>query len=84
MTEHTEVVVYTQPNCGPCREVERYLDEAGVTFSERDVSRDADALAELIAQGFMSTPVTRIGDTWIAGYNRRQLEAATASLTSSI
>lgn len=73
MTSEAGIVVYVQPYCHPCHEVERLLAEQGVPFTSRDVSSDPDALAELAARGFMSTPVTRVGDTWIAGLSRGEI-----------
>lgn len=69
-----EIVVYTQPHCASCKEVERFLEQRGVTFTVLDVSEDPQALEEIASRGYMSTPVTRIGDDWVAGFNRKQLE----------
>lgn len=70
-----EVVVYTQPHCAGCRDVERFLELRGIRFTVRDVSAEAAALEEIVGRGYMSTPVIRIGDRWIAGFNRKALEA---------
>lgn len=69
-----EIVVYTQPHCAICREVARFLEDRGVAFTEHDVSQDPDALEEIASRGYMSTPVTRIGEHWIAGFKRKQFE----------
>lgn len=75
MTEQEhEVVVYTQPHCASCSQVERFLEDRGVAFTIRDVSRDTDALEMLTSRGYMSTPVTRIGDHWVAGFRRKDFE----------
>lgn len=71
-----QVELFTQPHCAPCREVERLLRDRGVMFSARDVTDDAGALEIIVARGFMATPVTRIGERWIGGYRKAQLEAA--------
>ncbi|MGE3961750.1 MAG: glutaredoxin family protein [Dehalococcoidia bacterium] len=78
MSGETEVVVYTQPHCGPCRMVERFLQESGVPYVTRDVTRDADALNDLTERGFMATPVTRVGTQWVAGFSRDELRRALA------
>ncbi|MGH2500483.1 MAG: glutaredoxin family protein [Candidatus Limnocylindria bacterium] len=69
-----DVVVYTQPHCAGCREVESFLERRGVTFVVRDVSADPRALEELAAHGYMTTPVVRVGDRWVHGARRRDLE----------
>ncbi len=70
------VELFTQAHCGSCREVERYLRDRGVAFTVRNVDAEPAALEELAARGYMTTPVTRVGEHWIAGYRRRKLERA--------
>lgn len=69
-------IVYTQPHCSACKQVMRFLDDRGVVVVSRDVVADASALAELEAEGYMTTPVTRIGERWIAGFKRGELDEA--------
>lgn len=68
------IVVYTQPHCASCTQVERYLEERGLDFTVRDVFADSDALEDITSRGYMSTPVTRIDDRWIAGFRRNELD----------
>ena len=72
--QQPEIVVYTQPHCASCKQVERYLEERGLAFIVRDVFDDPAALEEISSRGYMSTPVTRIGDRWIAGFRKRELD----------
>ena len=72
--QQPEIVVYTQPHCSGCREVERYLEQRGVAFTMRDVTEDAAALEEITSRGYMSTPITRVGDRWIAGFRRKEFD----------
>jgi glutaredoxin len=74
------VVVYTQPHCSACRQVERYLTQRNIDFEVLDVLSDASALATLEERGYLGTPVTRVGDTWISGFRRAALERALATL----
>ena len=67
------VEVFTQEYCPSCRQVEALLTEHGVAFQSRDVLNDADALEAIAARGYMSTPITRFGDTGVAGFDREQL-----------
>lgn len=85
MTESSNagaVEVFTRAHCGSCREVERYLRARGVAFTVRDVGAGAAALEELVARGYMTTPVTRIREQWIAGYKPRELARALAAVES--
>lgn len=72
------VELFTQPHCRPCRQVEALLRERGIPFVVRDVLADPLALDRLAEQGFMSTPVTRIGHQWIAGFDHKRMERALA------
>lgn len=54
--------------------MERYLDERAIPYTVRDVFTEPDALEEIGSRGYMSTPVTRIGDQWIAGYRKDHLD----------
>jgi glutaredoxin-like protein NrdH len=76
MSRPHAVELFTQPHCAPCREVERFLQERGVAFVRRDVTADAAALELVVSRGFMATPVTRIGEHWVAGFRRQELERA--------
>ncbi|GAB4331987.1 MAG: glutaredoxin family protein [Dehalococcoidia bacterium] len=68
------VIVYTQPHCASCQQVTDYLRERGVDYELKDVAGDGAALRELAALGFMTTPVTIVGETAIAGFQRKKLE----------
>ena len=57
-----------------CGKVKEFLSQKGVEFVERDVSQDAEALAELEALGVMTTPVTVIDSEVVVGFDRPKLE----------
>lgn len=69
------VIVYSQPGCAPCAASKRKLTKLGIPFSERDVSVDDAARAELISLGYQQTPVVMVGDfdSW-AGYRPDRIE----------
>ena len=50
MSDAARVVVYSKPGChlceDACREIARIAAELGVTWSERDISRDDDLMAQ--------------------------------------
>lgn len=76
MTDSPTIVVYTQQHCSSCKQVEKFLEEEGFSFALRDVGEDASALDEIASRGYMSTPIIRVGDTWIAGFNKKKLKQA--------
>lgn len=73
-TPDIDIEVFTQQHCAPCRLVEAFLRERGMPFIVRDVDRDPAALDTVIARGYMTAPVTRIGVEWVVGFNKRALE----------
>jgi glutaredoxin len=69
-----DVEVFSQEHCATCRQVEGFLRERGIAFTSRDVLDDEAAFEKIVERGYMSTPVTRIGDEWIAGFDRQAFE----------
>ncbi len=55
--------------------LKEFLSQRGISFTERDVSRDQSAAQELISRtGQMSVPVTVIDGQTIVGFDRARLE----------
>ncbi len=62
-----------------CVKVKEFLSENNIDFTDRDVSKDDSALAELEKLGYMTTPVTVIDGEVIVGFNRAKLEELLAA-----
>ena len=56
--------------------VKVYLSRKGFAFTEHNVSKDRDALKELVTMGYRSTPVTVIGDEKVVGYSPSKIDEA--------
>lgn len=69
-----KIVLYTQPGCAPCEQVKAFLTQRGADFEVRDVSADAQALAELTELGYLATPVTIVDGEAVVGFHRKRLE----------
>lgn len=54
--------------------MKEFLSQRGVEFTERDVTQDEAALAELEELGVLTTPVTLIGEQVIVGFDPAKLE----------
>lgn len=54
--------------------MKEFLHQKSVTFTEKDVSADEQALDELMKMGFSATPVTVIDGEAVVGFNRAKLE----------
>ena len=62
-----------------CGKVKEFLSQKHVPFEERDITKDPSAIAELQTMGFMTTPVTVIGEKVIVGFDQAKLDEALAS-----
>jgi glutaredoxin 3 len=68
------VTIYTTPTCGYCQMLKRYLQQKGVRYVEKDVSRDAAAAAEMTGKSRQSgVPVTIINGRAIVGFNKNAI-----------
>jgi glutaredoxin len=57
-----------------CDRVKEFLSQKGIEFTERDVTVDELAIAELEELGFMTTPVTVIDGEVVVGFDRERLD----------
>lgn len=64
------VILYTG-NCGPtCEQAAEFLGKRGMPFTERNVSRDREAAAQLKKRtGGIEVPVLFVGETMQRGYS---------------
>ena len=69
------VIVYTTPTCPYCKMVKDFLSQRGISFEERDVSRNSAYAQELVSStGQMGVPVTVIDGEVVVGFDRGRLE----------
>lgn len=57
-----------------CGRVKEFLSQRGVSFVQRDVAEDEQALTELERLDVMTTPVTVIGSEVVIGFDRARFE----------
>ncbi|WP_432666860.1 glutaredoxin domain-containing protein [Wukongibacter baidiensis] len=69
-----KVTIFTSDTCGYCHLAKDYLEELGVAFEERNVSRDASARKELMSKGFMGVPIINVDDEVIQGFDKNRLD----------
>ena len=55
--------------------MKEFLSRRGLAYTERDISRDQQALEELSRLGYMTTPVTKINGDVVVGFDQKRLEA---------
>jgi glutaredoxin len=56
-----------------------YLSQKGVEFTEKNVSRDPEAVQDLVSMGVRSLPLILIGDKRLSGFNPKAIDEALAS-----
>lgn len=56
--------------------MKEYLSQKQVPFDDRDITQDLTAISELQKVGFMTTPVTVVGDKVIVGFDEAKLDEA--------
>ncbi len=59
-----------------CTKVKEYLSREHVLFEDRDITVDPSAISDLQKLGFMTTPVTVIGEKVVVGFDQRKLSDA--------
>lgn len=52
-----------------------FLSQQGIEFISKDVTKDPDAIQELIGAGASSTPTIKVGDEWLIGFRKEKLLA---------
>ncbi len=58
-----------------CARVKEFLRQNNVAFTDRDITADESALAELERLGVMTTPVTVVDGQTVIGYDVNRLKA---------
>jgi glutaredoxin len=63
----SELIVYTSPTCGKCKNLIALCDNANIRLTISDITQDAAAQARLLSKGISTLPVVSIGDELIYG-----------------
>ncbi len=56
-----------------CESTKEFLSRNGIQFEDRNIAADAGALEELRKLHVMTTPVTKIDDAVIVGFDEEKL-----------
>lgn len=64
-----DILIYTTYGCGACKAAGRYLEQNGIPFRFKNLSRDPQAAHELVAKtGNATVPQIFVDGTYIGGY----------------
>ena len=79
----SKVVLFSTPSCSWCRRAKRYFRENRVSFKEVNVEKDADAARDIVRKtGQTGVPVIKVGNCWIAGFDKGKIEKELARSAS--
>jgi len=72
-----DVILYSTRSCGYCKMARAHLARRGISFDERDIERDADALDEYLTKsgGRPGVPLVDVAGQMMQGYDSARLDA---------
>ena len=62
-----------------CQQTKEYLSQMQIPFEERDITKNAETVAELKRLGYMTTPVIMINRTVVVGFDLEKIQTALRS-----
>lgn len=69
-----KIRMFTTPNCIYCQTLKKFLGEHNVGFEEVDVSKDRQALEEMVRKsGQMGVPVSEIDGEIVVGFDKGRI-----------
>ncbi|SFC03351.1 Glutaredoxin-like protein, YruB-family [Bacillus sp. OV322] len=64
-----DIILFTQPDCPPCKIMKMFLQENQISFIEKNIKEDAASMKELTKKyGSYSTPTIVINGQAIIGF----------------
>ncbi len=69
-----KVTIFTSPTCMYCKAAKKYMDEKGISYEERDITKDSAARDDLISKGYRGVPIIRVGEEDIVGFDQEKLD----------
>ncbi|MBI2046847.1 glutaredoxin family protein [Candidatus Pacearchaeota archaeon] len=69
------IIVYTLPYCGHCKELKAFLNRKNIEFKDINVEENNKAAEEIIGKtGQSGFPVIDIGGELIIGFDEKEME----------
>ena len=84
MSEENVIKVYSTPTWPYCTTAKEFLSSAGAEYVELDVSKDREALIEMVEMsGARSVPVITGGGQVIVGFDKEKITAMIESMKNA-
>lgn len=71
-----DVTIYTSETCHFCHLAKEIFEKHNIKFTEKNISKDKEAMMELRQKGFTGVPLIIVGDETIYGFDQEKLEKA--------
>lgn len=71
--ENREVILYTSDNCKKSDQLRELLNKWGISFIEKNTTKNRLYLKELQKDGIYGTPTTLVGDVYVEGLQKNRL-----------
>ncbi|MFT3886685.1 MAG: glutaredoxin-like protein NrdH [Arachnia sp.] len=75
--------VFSKPSCVQCTATYKALDKHGLDYEVVDLSADEQALAEVLALGYMQAPVVIDGDDHWSGFRPDKIKASASRVQAA-
>lgn len=76
MAQDHKVTIYTTPTCAFCKLAKEYFKQHKIEYTEKDVTEDMAAQAEMLAKSQqMGVPVIDIDGQIVVGFDQPRLES---------
>lgn len=69
-----DVVIFSSNTCPYCVAAKEYLDEKGVSYTEKNIQTDKAARNELMKMGHMGVPVLLIDGEEVVGFDKPKID----------
>ena len=69
----SEVIIYTSDHCKKCESLKRLFNQWGISFKEKNTTKNRSYLKELQQVGIYGTPTTVVDDKFIEGFQENRL-----------
>ncbi|MFS8541123.1 MAG: glutaredoxin family protein [Tissierellales bacterium] len=69
-----DVTIYTSNTCAYCVAAKEYLQEKGISYTEKNINQDPAARKELMQMGHMGVPVLLIDGEEVVGFNKEKID----------
>lgn len=71
------ITIYTTPTCGFCHMAMDYFSKQNVEYTEKDVTKDAEAYKEIMEKsGQLGVPVIDISGSVVIGFDKPKIDEA--------